>query len=115
MPDADSPTKKVLFRVIGETQDDVNVETLWAFDLGDDRYRLGNSPFYAYSVSAGDVVYAPFDPTQAAADLPVGAREIGQPRKERRARARTGRRNGRDTQGRNGGRRAKRISPRVAS
>ncbi|MGB6486425.1 MAG: DUF4265 domain-containing protein [Steroidobacteraceae bacterium] len=61
MPDASVPTKKVLFRVVGEERDDVNIETLWAFDLGDDRYRLDNAPFYAYSVSAGDVVHAPFD------------------------------------------------------
>jgi Domain of unknown function (DUF4265) len=60
MSDLGSPTKKVLFRVVGE-EGVVNVETLWAFDLGNDRYRLDNSPFYAYSVSLGDVVYAPID------------------------------------------------------
>lgn len=61
MTDDAAPTAKVLFRVIGEDGDDVNVETLWAFDLGQDRYRLDNTPFYAYSVSAGDVVLAPMN------------------------------------------------------
>lgn len=58
-----SPTAKVLFRVVGE-EGKVNVETLWAFELGDDRYRLDNMPFYAYSVSLGDVVLAPIDPAE---------------------------------------------------
>jgi hypothetical protein len=57
------PTAKVLFRV-AEDDGSANVETLWAFDLGDDRYRLDNSPFYAYSVSVGDVVFAPVDPDE---------------------------------------------------
>jgi hypothetical protein len=60
MSSVGGPTAKVLFRVVGEGGD-VNVETLWAFDLGGDRYRLDNTPFYAYSVSAGDVVLAPID------------------------------------------------------
>jgi hypothetical protein len=64
MSGLDEPTAKVLFRVVGE-KGEVNVETLWAFDLGDDRYRLDNSPFYAYSVSVGDVVLAPVDPEEA--------------------------------------------------
>lgn len=38
-------------------------ETLWATALGNDEYRLDNSPFHAYSVSWKDVVYAPFDAT----------------------------------------------------
>ena len=63
MSDTGGPTGKVLFRVVGE-EGDVNVETLWAFDLGQDRYRLDNMPFYAYSVSLGDVVLAPIDPAQ---------------------------------------------------
>ena len=33
-------------------------------DLGGDRYRLDNYPFYAYSVSWGDVVYAPLDSSE---------------------------------------------------
>jgi hypothetical protein len=57
-----SPTAKVVFRV-AEEDGSANVETLWAFDLGENRYRLDNSPFYAYSVSVGDVVFAPVDPT----------------------------------------------------
>ena len=60
------PTAKVLFRVV-EDDGSANVETLWAFDLGEDRYRLDNSPFYAYSVSVGDVVYAPINPDEGRA------------------------------------------------
>ena len=55
-----SPDSKVLFRV-PEEDGSAQVETLWATALGDDRYRLDNSPFYAYSVSWEDIVYAPFD------------------------------------------------------
>jgi hypothetical protein len=54
---------KVLFRV-PEKDGSVNVETLWATPLGEDRYQLDNSPFYAYSVSWKDIVYAPFDPQE---------------------------------------------------
>lgn len=54
------PSAKVLFRVPNE-DGTAEVETLWAFPLGDDKYRLDNSPFYAYSVSVHDVVLAPFD------------------------------------------------------
>ena len=59
MSQSEQPTAKVLFRVSYEdgTED---VETLWAFDLGGNRYRLANSPSYAYSVSWEDIVYAPF-------------------------------------------------------
>ena len=35
-----------------------NIETLWADPLGNDRYRLDNTPWYAYRVSYGDVVEA---------------------------------------------------------
>jgi hypothetical protein len=35
-----------------------NVETLWATSLGMSRYRLENSPFFAYSVSWLDVIEA---------------------------------------------------------
>lgn len=63
MSSVGDPTAKVLFRVVGE-EGNVNVETLWAVDLGGDRYRLDNMPFYAYSVSLGDVVLAPLDPAE---------------------------------------------------
>jgi hypothetical protein len=54
---------KVLFEV-PEKDGSASVETLWAIDLGADQCRLDNSPFYAYSVSWQDVVYAPFDVEQ---------------------------------------------------
>ncbi|MFN5028037.1 MAG: DUF4265 domain-containing protein [Burkholderiales bacterium] len=54
-----SPSAKVLFRVPNEDGSTV-VETLWAFDLGADQYRVDNLPFYAYGVSAADIVLAPF-------------------------------------------------------
>jgi hypothetical protein len=54
------PTAKVLFRV--PYQDgSVEIETLWAFELGNDKFKIDNCPFYAYDVSLGDVVLAPFD------------------------------------------------------
>ena len=51
------PDSKVLFRVPRDDGGD-DVETLWAPSLGGDRYKLDNSPFYAYSVSWEDVVLA---------------------------------------------------------
>jgi hypothetical protein len=60
MTQSSQPTAKVLFRVPND-DGSAEVETLWAFDLGNDQYKLDNSPFYAYSVSWQDVVYAPFD------------------------------------------------------
>lgn len=38
--------------------EDDEVETLWAFDLGDGRYKLDNTPWYVYGVSTGDVIEA---------------------------------------------------------
>jgi hypothetical protein len=55
-----SPTAKVLFRV-PDGDGGTNVETLWAVPLGEDRYQLANSPFYAYDVSWEDIVLAPFN------------------------------------------------------
>ena len=51
---------KVLFRVPND-DGTAEVETLCAFSLGQDRYKLDNCPFYAYSVSLHDIVYAPVD------------------------------------------------------
>ena len=50
---------KIVIRV-EDSDGSVNVETPWATKVGDDLYRLENSPFYAYSVSWLDVVRAPF-------------------------------------------------------
>jgi len=58
-----APDAKVLFRV-PEEDGSAQVETLWATALGNDEYKLDNSPFYAYSVSWEDVVYAPVDPDE---------------------------------------------------
>lgn len=58
--EASVPTAKVLFRV-PDGEGGATIETLWAFDLGNDEYRLDNIPFFACSVSCRDVVYAPFD------------------------------------------------------
>jgi len=47
------PLVKVAFRdAKGE------IETLWAFDLGDHRYRLDNTPWFQYGVSYQDIVEA---------------------------------------------------------
>ena len=56
----DEPTAKVLFRVFGDDGEST-VETLWAVPLGNDLYRIDNSPFYAYGVSWQDIVLAPYD------------------------------------------------------
>ena len=48
----DSAQVKVLL------QEDDNVETLWAERVGPDRYRIENSPFWAYGVSWRDIVEA---------------------------------------------------------
>ena len=50
---------KIVIKVEG-SDGSVNVETPLATKVGDDLYRLENSPFYAYSVSWLDVVRAPF-------------------------------------------------------
>jgi len=63
MTDPQTPTAKVLFRVPNE-DGSAEVETLWAYDLRGDRYKLDNCPFYAYGVSWNDVVLAPFDPIE---------------------------------------------------
>lgn len=54
---------KILFRVPEEDGSAI-VETLWATPLGGDHYQLDNSPFYAYSGSWKDVVYASFSPEE---------------------------------------------------
>ena len=38
--------------------DGENIETLWAIALGNNLFRLDNSPFYAYDVSWQDIVEA---------------------------------------------------------
>ena len=57
---SNDPAAKVLFRV-PDDEGNATVETLWAIPLGDDRYKLDNSPFYAYGVSWQDTVFAPVD------------------------------------------------------
>jgi len=50
---ANTPTAKVALR-----GPDGEVETLWAYDLGGGRFRLDNTPWYAYGVSWQDIVQA---------------------------------------------------------
>ena len=52
---------------------DGDVETLWASPLGNDLYRLENSPWYAYGVSWQDVVEAHSPET---GDLPQFVRVV---------------------------------------
>lgn len=59
MTDMTRSNAKVLFRVPNE-DGTAEVETLWAISLGGDKYKLDNSPFYAYGVSWEDVILAPF-------------------------------------------------------
>ena len=60
---APEPDAKVLFRIENE-DDSADVETLWAYDLGGDNYKMDNLPYFAYGVSWNDVVYAPYDPNE---------------------------------------------------
>ena len=53
---------KVRFELDPDTADGHGSETLWAEPIGQGRYRLRNSPFYAREVSAEDVVFA--DPVE---------------------------------------------------
>jgi hypothetical protein len=70
------PTAKVLFRV--ESPDgSVDLETLWAHELGGDQYELANSPFYAYSVSWEDIVDAPLDRDEGLATFKRVLRKSG--------------------------------------
>jgi len=64
MKQPSAPDSKVLFRV-PKDNGSAEVETLWATALGNDEYKLDNSPFYAYSVSWEDIVYAPIDPAES--------------------------------------------------
>lgn len=50
---SDDPSAQIVLR-----GPDGEVETLWAFDLGGDHYRLDNTPWYAYGISWQDVVEA---------------------------------------------------------
>ena len=50
---------KIVLRVVRE-DGSVDIETPWATKVGDDLYRVENSPFYAYSLSWLDVVLAPY-------------------------------------------------------
>ncbi len=59
MADDSQKMTKIVFRVV-EEDGSVNVETPWVTPVGEDLYRLENSPFYAYSVSWLDIVRAPF-------------------------------------------------------
>lgn len=75
-----TPTAKVLFRV-PDGDGGVIVETLWAIPIGEDRYQLDNSPFFAYDVSWEDIVFAPFNdaegmPTFESVVRPSGNRTI---------------------------------------
>jgi len=54
---------KVLFRTL-EDDGTANVETLWATNIGEDKYKIDNLPFYAYGVSWQDIVFAPFDQSE---------------------------------------------------
>ena len=49
----DKPSSKVLF-----CDGKGNNETLWAYSLGEDTYKLDNSPFFAYGISYQDEVIA---------------------------------------------------------
>jgi hypothetical protein len=49
---------KVVFQLEPGAWHGYGTETVWAEKLGGNRYRLRNTPFYAFGVSAEDVVFA---------------------------------------------------------
>jgi uncharacterized protein DUF4265 len=49
---------KITFALEPEAWHGYRTETVWAEKLGRNRYRLRNTPFYAFGVSAEDVVFA---------------------------------------------------------
>lgn len=53
---------KILFRLPPEAWHGSGTETLWAEEAGPGRYRLRNSPFYAFGVSVNDIVFAEYGP-----------------------------------------------------
>lgn len=57
---ADKPTACIRFKVEDETGEPFG-ETMWAYNLGRDRYKVANLPFFVYGVSAHDIVLAPYD------------------------------------------------------
>jgi hypothetical protein len=63
MVDLPEPDAKVLFLVPSNDagSNEADIETLWAWRLGEDKYKLDNLPYFAYSVSWEDIVYAPFN------------------------------------------------------
>ena len=63
MSESTEPHAKIVIRT---TYDDgsADVETPWAHDLGNDRYKLDNLLWFAYGISWHDVVLAPFDPDE---------------------------------------------------
>lgn len=50
--------KKVPLTKVAFTDDHGDVETLWAFDLGNGRYKLDSTPWYQYGVSYQDIIAA---------------------------------------------------------
>ena len=63
MNENEIPNAKVLFKVSYE-DGNAEAETLWAYSLGSDEYRIQNLPFYAYDISLDDIVLAPFSTTE---------------------------------------------------
>jgi len=51
--DSASPKAKIALR-----GDDGEIETVWAYDLGNGQFKLDNTPWYAYGVSWHDIVEA---------------------------------------------------------
>ncbi|NVB39641.1 DUF4265 domain-containing protein [Pseudenhygromyxa sp. WMMC2535] len=49
---------RILFHLDSSEWHGSTTERLWAEGVGNGRYRLRNSPFYAFGVSLGDVVFA---------------------------------------------------------
>jgi hypothetical protein len=53
---SDANLTKIVFEIPREDSEEVDIETPWAEYLGDGRYRLRNTPYFAYGASFEDII-----------------------------------------------------------
>lgn len=59
---------KILYRFYSETLEEETVETMWVSIIDEEKgiYKLDNIPFYAKSLSCGDLIKAEYDEDEKA-------------------------------------------------